>query len=139
MKEYMTLILDDDPDVRSALAAMIRRAGFAAELAATPPEFYELYAGRKPALVVLDVVLGKHDVCEVLDFIARSGHPPPVILMSGYDYRILHAMARLAKDRGLRVLDVVEKRSDAGARLAALLKAHAVGPLPARAREQPAA
>ncbi len=131
----MMLILDDDPDVRNALATMIQRAGFAAVMAATPAEFYALFAKRKPALVVLDVVLGGHDVCEVLDFVARSADPPAVILMSGYDYRILHAMARLAKARGLRVLDVIEKRSDAATRLAALLKAHAVGPGPARAIE----
>lgn len=131
MTENRTLILEDNPSLRNAMVKVAKAIGFTAETAATPAEFYAQFAAHQPALVVLDVVLGEGDVCEVIDFLGRSRSPARVILMSGFDYRILHSVAKLAKGRGLHVVDVIEKRADASGRLAALLRAHAVGPLPA--------
>ncbi len=126
MARNQILILDDNSKVCEVLEKAARAAGFNAEAVGAPAEFYVRYASQRPEIVVLDIVLGDTDVCEVLDFLGRQqvdgARPTEVILISGYDYRILHSMVKVAKARRLHVLDAFEKRSDSGQRLSQLLR-----------------
>lgn len=123
--ENSVLVLDDNPHVCSTVMRVAKACGYKVEAVTSPNEFFSRYAQQRPTLLVLDVVIGDGDVCEVLDFLGREGNTAPLILMSGHDYRILHAVAKLAKGRGLCVIDVVEKGGVEG-RLRAVMRAHLV-------------
>jgi DNA-binding response OmpR family regulator len=131
MNDNRVLVLDDNPATAAASVRVARDCGYQAMAAASATAFYAEYVNWVPTLLVLDVVLGDTDVCEVLDFLGRNHCTIPIVLISGYDYRILHSVAKLARGRGLHVADVIEK-AGAGDRLQAVLRAHAVG-----AAEQP--
>ena len=49
------LIIDDDPAVRSSLAFLLNRSGFAPETAATPDKALETVRQRPPALILMDM------------------------------------------------------------------------------------
>lgn len=127
MTQNRALILDDNPLVREAILKTARGCGYEAAAAAAPQEFYTKFETWHPTALVLDVVLGEEDVCEVLDFLGARNFSGPLILTSGYNYRILHSVAKLARDRGLHVVDLVEKSGSSG-RLVEVLRAHAVHP-----------
>ena len=51
------LIVDDEPDIRLLVEAILRDEGFEARTAATADEAIAAYRARRPALVILDVWL----------------------------------------------------------------------------------
>jgi len=104
------LILDDSLDICHLVEQTAESCGVPARHATSRATFYVEYRARAPRLLVLDVMLGKEDVCEVLDFLAVERCTAPIFFISAYDYRILDAVAKLARNRGLHVADVFEKR-----------------------------
>ena len=104
------LILDDSLDICRLVEQTAESCRVPARHASSRAAFYAEYRRRAPTLLVLDVMLGKEDVCEVLDFLAAERCTAPIFLMSAFDYRILKAVANLARDRGLHVADAFEKR-----------------------------
>lgn len=51
----MILIVDDDAAIRSSLALLTRRAGYATRFAASPAEAMEQVRAKAPSLVLLDM------------------------------------------------------------------------------------
>lgn len=125
MSVNSVLILEDNSLVRQVMVKIAHACGFDAEAAATPEEFYAKFCERRATILVLDVVLGNEDVCAVLDFLAARRFGGPIILTSGYHYRILQSVAKLASGRGLLVADLIEKPASSE-RLVDVLCAHAV-------------
>ncbi|MBK6885065.1 MAG: response regulator transcription factor [Tetrasphaera sp.] len=76
------LLVEDDPTVRGAAAAFLRRAGHTVDEAATGPDALSAFAADPPDLVLLDLMLpgmGGFDVCRRL----RSMRPDlPVIMVT---------------------------------------------------------
>jgi DNA-binding response OmpR family regulator len=68
-QEAPALVVDPDPRQRTVLSALLRRAGFRAETAATGEEALEAARRERPQLVVLEVRLGDisgYEVCRAL-------------------------------------------------------------------------
>ncbi|MFD9219420.1 response regulator transcription factor [Streptomyces sp. NPDC060064] len=59
------LVVDDDPTVAEVVTGYLERAGFAVDRAADGPQALRLAAGRRPDLVVLDLMLPGMDGLEV--------------------------------------------------------------------------
>nr|HEX4316656.1 response regulator [Kofleriaceae bacterium] len=55
------LIVDDDPDARDMLAAIIRRAGYSVATACDGHEALDVLGTTRPELIVLDVVMPRMD------------------------------------------------------------------------------
>lgn len=79
------LVVDDDPDLREAVALTLRRAGHAARQAADGSEALALAQEHVPSMVLLDLEMPMLDGRGFLE--ARRGLPAlagvPVVLMSG--------------------------------------------------------
>lgn len=71
------LVVDDDPTVAEVVTGYLERAGFAVDRAADGPQALMLAAGRRPDLVVLDLMLPGMDGLEVCRRL-RAGNAPPV-------------------------------------------------------------
>ena len=119
------LILDDSLDICRLVEQTAESCRVPARHATTRAAFYSEYRARVPTLLLLDVMLGKEDVCEVLDFLAAERCTAPIFFMSGYDYRILEAVGTLARNRGLHVADVFDK-SDLPGRLRSVLASYSL-------------
>ncbi|MFJ3106804.1 response regulator transcription factor [Streptomyces sp. NPDC086835] len=77
------LVVDDDPTVAEVVTGYLERAGFAVDRAADGPQALRLAAGRRPDLVVLDLMLPGMDGLEVCRRL-RAGEqaPVPVIMLT---------------------------------------------------------
>lgn len=76
------LIVDDDPGVRSSLAAFLQRAGFETSTVDNGAKALELVSRNRPDLVLLDVVMPVLDGRETLRTLRRAGDWLPVILLT---------------------------------------------------------
>jgi two-component system nitrogen regulation response regulator NtrX len=80
------LIVDDEPAVRDAIAAILSDEGYGVRHAADGPSALAEIESRPPALVLLDIWLegSRLDGLQVLDEIRRSSADLPVIVISGH-------------------------------------------------------
>ncbi|MFE2180262.1 response regulator transcription factor [Streptomyces sp. NPDC059455] len=80
------LVVEDEPTLRELLSASLRLAGFAVVAVATGEEALAAVRERRPALIVLDVMLPDIDGFEVVHRLrgqhplAAAGHPPVLFL-----------------------------------------------------------
>lgn len=79
----LVLVVDDDPIICEHLARVLDRSGFLTATAADGVEALEVIAARRPALIVLDVLMPRADGREVLARLRRDGDWTPVILLTG--------------------------------------------------------
>ncbi|HVY03997.1 MAG TPA: response regulator transcription factor [Caulobacterales bacterium] len=80
------LIVDDDEDLRAALAEQLEQQDdFRAEHAATAREGLEKAAAARPALIILDVQLPDMDGRDACRQLRAAGISTPVIMLTGAD------------------------------------------------------
>ena len=117
------LILEADAQFASQVADLARGLGINAEIAATQEEFEGQYREFQPSMLSLDVVLGRQDVFATIEFLGHRRATEPLFLVSGYDHRLVDAVASAAMDFGLLVADRIPKGPEALRRLGRQFKA----------------
>jgi two-component system response regulator FixJ len=103
MNEAVVHVIDDEADVRDAVALLLKSVGLRSALYASAPEFLAAPM-RGPGCVVVDVRLPGMSGLELLERLAREGQALPVIVMTGHGDI---PMAVRAKRAG--ALDFIEK------------------------------
>ncbi|MBL0699615.1 MAG: sigma-54-dependent Fis family transcriptional regulator [Desulfosarcina sp.] len=83
MKEQI-LVVDDEPDMRSALTHVLHRNGYAVESADNGPEALKKFKNYKFSMVITDVKMPDMSGMEVLGAIKKISPEVPVIMMSAY-------------------------------------------------------
>lgn len=84
----VVLLVEDDDAVRSVLARVLAREGFALLLAATAGEALRVFekAPRAPEVLVCDVILPDRPGTELAKALVRRRPGLPVLFMSGYGH-----------------------------------------------------
>src|SRR3954451_8704075 len=103
------LILDDDPDVLSVLAEIGRERRYDVALTATIEELQARYTVFDPSLIILDLQYAQGDGIEVLAYLRQQGCRAPIMLISGFDARVLETARRVGLEYGLTIVDALEK------------------------------
>jgi DNA-binding response OmpR family regulator len=103
------LILDDEPAIGRVICRVARSAGFTAQAVSDAADFQLHYGRERPNIVLLDLQLGGDDGIAQLRFLAEQRYPHVVVLMSGYDERVLSSAERLGRDLGLDILTSLTK------------------------------
>jgi two-component system, OmpR family, response regulator len=103
------LILDDEAAIGRVICRVAQGAGFTAHSTTDVPGFQTQFSETAPDVVFLDLQLGAEDGLGQLRFLADQHYPRAVILMSGYDQRVLAAAERLGRDLGLDILASINK------------------------------
>jgi len=75
------LVVDDDPDVRSSFAEILRVSGFSVEVAGDGDVALDLLGQLDVGVVLLDLRMPRRDGFAVLDALDA---PPPVVAISAY-------------------------------------------------------
>jgi FixJ family two-component response regulator len=82
--EPMVHVIDDEDDVRQALALLLRSVGLASRLYASAQEFLAEYRPGAPGCLVIDVRLPGMSGLELQERLTQQGVALPVILMTGH-------------------------------------------------------
>ncbi|MCK6451919.1 MAG: EAL domain-containing protein [Alphaproteobacteria bacterium] len=103
------LIVDDDPQFAEFAANVAGGAGWKVAHAAGADAFRERFRSERPQAVALDLKLGQADGVELLRWLRGEGYDGPILLISGFDARVLAAAATLGGTLGLKIAGTVQK------------------------------
>ena len=109
MKQPRLLLVDDEPVLADFVASAARESGYDAILTADDEQFRREFIATRPDMVVLDLGMPGMDGIELLRFLAEQGFQSPVLIVSGFDRRVLESAFRLGKAHGLTMVGPLEK------------------------------
>ena len=85
MRAARILVVDDEPEIRSAIAEILADEGYTVALAADAQTAREEVRGARPDLVLLDIWMDDEDGITLLkEWVAEPSGAPAVVMMSGH-------------------------------------------------------
>lgn len=114
MRQPRLLVIDDEPALADFVAQVAIDCGFAPTRTGNEEEFRSALRTELPDVLVLDLGMPVDGV-ELLRFLAKEGSTAPVLIISGFDRRVLESAFRLGQALGLEMVGPLEKpvRADA--------------------------
>ena len=109
MKQPRLLLVDDEPALADFMANAARHCGFEAILTSDDRQFRESFHADRPDAVALDLGMPGMDGVELLRFLADANFRAPVLIVSGFDRRVLESAFRLGEALGLTMAGPLEK------------------------------
>lgn len=103
------LLIDDEPALADFLANAARHCGFEPTLTFNDGDFRDAFSADRPDLVALDLGMPGMDGVELLRFLAAESFASPVLIVSGFDRRVLDSAFRLGEALGLSMAGPLEK------------------------------
>lgn len=103
------LLIDDEPQLAAYMASAARLCGFEPAVASDRASFQQLFGQLEPQVVVLDLGMPGTDGVEFLRFLAEHRYSGPVLIVSGFDRRVLESAFRLGSALGLDMVGPLEK------------------------------
>src|SRR5688572_28738874 len=103
------LLVDDEPAHAEFLGSAARECGYEPILTSNDRQFREKFLAERPDMVALDLGMPGMDGIELLRFLADEGYKAPVLIVSGFDRRVLESAFRLGEALGLQMLGPLEK------------------------------
>lgn len=109
MTQPRLLLIDDEPALAAFLADAARGCGFQPVVTSNDSEFRAEFLASHPNMVALDLGMPGMDGVELLRFLAKEQYRSPVLIVSGFDRRVLESAFRLGEALGLTMAGPVEK------------------------------
>jgi DNA-binding response OmpR family regulator len=109
MPQPRLLLIDDEPALADYLASAARTCGFDPIVTARDEEFREALVAQRPEMVAIDLGMPGADGVELTRFLADQNYRGPVLIVSGFDRRVLESAFRLGEALGLNMVGPVEK------------------------------
>src|SRR3989337_1126065 len=109
MKQPRRLVVDDEPVLAGFVATAARESGYDPVLTADDQEFRGQFIANRPDMVVLDLGMPGMDGIELLRFLAEHSFQSPVLIISGFERRVLESSFRLGEALGLTMVGPLGK------------------------------
>ena len=109
MKQPRLLVVDDEPALGEFIASAGRECGYDAVLTSDDRQFRDEFLADRPDVAVLDLGMPGMDGVELLRFLADENYRSPVLIISGFDRRVLDSAFRLGEALGLTMVGPIEK------------------------------
>lgn len=103
------LLIDDEPALAAFVAKAADLCGFEPVIADEDQQFRDLFHQQRPQMVALDLGMPGMDGIELLRFLASEEFREPVLIISGFDRRVLESAYRLGEALGLTMVGPLEK------------------------------
>jgi len=109
MAQPRLLLIDDEPALAPFLATAAEDCGFEPMITSRDQDFREQLVADRPDMVALDLGMPGMDGVELLRFLAEQDFKSPVLIVSGFDRRVLESAFRLGEALGLTMVGPLEK------------------------------
>src|SRR3954469_11333356 len=109
MSQPRLLLIDDEWALAEVLASAAEHCGFVPVITSRDEEFRSEFLSERPDMVALDLGMPGMDGVELLRFLAEQDYRSPVLIVSGFDRRVLESAFRLGEALGLKMAGPVEK------------------------------
>jgi DNA-binding response OmpR family regulator len=109
MPQPRLLLIDDEPSLAEFLANAARETGFEPVITSEDWQFRDEFLRDRPNMVALDLGMPGMDGIELLRFLAEQDFRSPVLIVSGFDRRVLESAFRLGEALGLTMAGPLEK------------------------------
>ncbi len=109
MRQPRLLVIDDEPALADFVAQVAADCGFVPILTSDDGAFREAVLAERPDVVALDLGMPGMDGVELLRFLAAEDSRAPVLIISGFDRRVLESAFRLGEALGLTMIGPLEK------------------------------
>jgi DNA-binding response OmpR family regulator len=109
MPQPRLLLIDDEPALADYLAKAAQACGFEPIVTAEDQQFRDALVAHRPEMVALDLGMPGMDGVELTRFLAEQDYRGPVLIVSGFDRRVLESAFRLGEALGLNMVGPVEK------------------------------
>jgi DNA-binding response OmpR family regulator len=103
------LLIDDEPELARLLAHAANTAGYAATATSDADSFKRHFEVAGADLIAIDLGMPRVDGVELLRFLAEAGCKAPILIISGFDRRVVETAERLGEALGLAMAGSVEK------------------------------
>jgi DNA-binding response OmpR family regulator len=103
------LLIDDEEALADFLAAVAAESGLEPVVTHHDQEFREAFLAARPEMVALDLGMPGMDGVELIRFLAEQEYDGPVLILSGFDRRVLESAFRLGEALGLSMVGALEK------------------------------
>ena len=109
MTQPRLLLIDDEPALAEFVANGARESGFDPIITSDDTVFRDCFRSEVPDAVALDLGMPGADGVELLRFLADERFQGPVLIISGFDRRVLESAFRLGEALGLSMAGPLEK------------------------------
>ena len=109
MGQPRLLLIDDEPALADFIANAARETGYDPVITSDDGMFRDRFRSERPSVVALDLGMPGMDGVELLRFLADEGFAGPVLIISGFDRRVLDSAFRLGEALGLAMAGPVAK------------------------------
>ena len=103
------LLIDDEPALAAFVAKAADLCGFEPVIAEQDQQFRDKFHEHRPQMVALDLGMPGMDGVQLLRFLAAEGYEDPVLIISGFDRRVLDSAFRFGSELGLQMVGPLEK------------------------------
>lgn len=103
------LLIDDEPALAAFVANAATISGFDPVVTSEDSLFREQFHAEVPGMVALDLGMPGMDGVELLRFLSSESFAGPVLIISGFDRRVLESAFRLGQALDLKMVGPLEK------------------------------
>jgi DNA-binding response OmpR family regulator len=103
------LLVDDEPHVGMVIRRVAEGCGFEVQITSRADEFRVAYEIFQPQVIALDLAIPDNDGIELLRFLAEAECQAQILIVSGFDTKVLDSAGRLGEAMGLRMAGLISK------------------------------
>jgi signal transduction histidine kinase/ActR/RegA family two-component response regulator len=93
----LILVVDDEPEILSAMKGLLKHLGYRTEFAANGSEGLDIYRREKPDAVLMDINMPQMDGVAGIEEILRLDADANIAVFSGYDQEIVENLSPAAR------------------------------------------
>ena len=94
--QKIVAVVDDDPEMRAAMASLLSSYGYCAETFDLAETFLTCASTSKATCLVVDIQLGDISGVELANQLVADGYSYPIIFMTGLDDELIRRQADAA-------------------------------------------
>lgn len=112
MHDSKLLVIDDEPAITMLIGRIAEGCGYQVIATSDRAEFQNCVENDPPDAICLDLSMPQFDGIELLRYLADRKCTCPLLIVSGFELRVLSTAMHLAEAKGLTVAATIPKPID---------------------------